>query len=579
MLHLKRLALISTIAAIVMTAAACGRSTPPAPAQSTAPTPQALLAQSEEFKRGVEKVTDGVYIAMGFGIANSIMLEGTDGIIIVDTTETAESAREVLAEFRKITDKPVKAIVYTHSHPDHIGGASVFANGADVPVYAQEDVTKNMDKLATELRPIITQRSMRMYGTQLTPEQRPNLGIGPFLAMNADSTIGVIRPTKTFRDTLDDTIAGIHFQLVHAPGETEDHLFLWLPEKKVLLCGDNLYKSYPNLYTIRGTSYRSPKAWATSVDKMRALHADFLVPSHTRPLIGAEHIDQVLTDYRDGIRFVYDQSIRLMNQGLMPDQIAARIHLPEPLAKSPYLQQFYGKVTWGTKTVFDGNLGWFDGDPAHLQPLPPEDEAQRMVGLAGGAAALDDKIEAAAKSGDTQWALQLSGYALRVNADDKRAKQARIDALRKLGYAETNAPARDYYLMSAGELAGDFKLREEAAKPTPAMLAAMPMSLFFDGMQVNLHAEDCLDKIIKVGFDFSDSKEQYTYIIRHGASEVVTALLPDADIVVQVPAQTFKESLAKLRNPAITMVKDVQVTKGSKVDFLKFMGLFQPPSQ
>src|SRR3569623_1039590 len=211
MLRLNRLALISTTAFTVLVIAACGRSTPP-PAHSNAPTPEALLKQSEEFKRVVEKVTDGVYIAMGFGIANSIMLEGTDWIIFLDTTETAESAREVLAEFRKITDKPVKAIVYTHSHPDHIGGASVFANGADVPVYAQEDVSKNMDKLATELRPIITQRSMRMYGTQLTPEQRPNIGIGGFLAMSADSTVGVLRPTNTFRDTLEDTVAGIHFQ-------------------------------------------------------------------------------------------------------------------------------------------------------------------------------------------------------------------------------------------------------------------------------------------------------------------------------------------------------------------------------
>lgn len=576
-MHLKRLALISSIAATVV-AAGCGHSKQQAPATSTAPTPQALLEQSKEFKRGVEKVTDGVYMAIGFGIANSIMLEGTDGIIVVDTTETAESAREVLAEFRKITDKPVKAIVYTHSHPDHIGGASVFANGADVPVYAQEDVAKNMDKLATELRPIITQRSMRMYGTQLTPEQRPNIGIGGFLAMNADSTVAVMRPTKTFRDTLEDTVAGIHFQLVHAPGETEDHLFMWLPERKVLLCGDNIYKSYPNLYTIRGTGYRSPKAWAASVDKMRALHADFLVPSHTRPIVGAEQIAQVLTDYRDGIRYVYDQSIRLMNQGLMPDQIAARIHLPEPLAKSPWLQEFYGKVRWGAKTTFDGNLGWFDGDPAHLQPLPPEDEAQRMVALAGGAAAIDEKMEAAAKSGDTQWALQLSGYALRVSADDKRAKQVRIEALRKLGNAETNAPARDYYLMSAGELSGEIKAVEEAVKPTPAMLAAMPMTLFFDGMAVNLHAEDCLDKVVKVGFDFPDIKEQYTYIVRRGVSEVVQGIVPDADIVARVPAQTFKESLAKLRNPAITMAKDVDVTKGNKLAFLKFMSLFQPPS-
>jgi alkyl sulfatase BDS1-like metallo-beta-lactamase superfamily hydrolase len=133
--------------------------------------------------------------------------------------------------------------------------------------------------------------------------------------------------------------------------------------------------------------------------------------------------------------------------------------------------------------------------------------------------------------------------------------------------------------MSAGELSGSVKPVEEAVRPTPAMLAAMPMSLFFDGMAVNLHAEDCLDKVIKVGFDFPDIKEQYTYIIRRGVSEVVSGIAPDADIVAHVPAQTFKESLAKLRNPAITMAKDVDVSKGGKIEFLKFMALFQPPSK
>ncbi|HVT34987.1 MAG TPA: alkyl sulfatase dimerization domain-containing protein [Nevskiaceae bacterium] len=548
-----------------------------APAAAAAPTPQALLKHSEEFRRDVVKVSDNVYSATGYGIANSIMLVGNDGVIIVDTMETVEAARQVLAEFRKITDKPVKAVVYTHSHPDHVGGASVFVAGGDVPVYAQEELVPNMDRTATELRPIITARSMRMYGVQLSPQERPNIGIGPFVAMGGDASVGTVRPTRTFRDEMEDTVAGIHFKLVHAPGETPDQLFMWLPERKVLLCGDNVYRAFPNLYTIRGTGYRSPKAWAASIDKMRALHAEYLVPSHSRPLSGAGQIDQVLTDYRDAIRYVYDQSVRLMNQGLLPDEIAARVHLPAHLASSPFLQEFYGKASWSAKTVFDGNLGWFDGDPAHLQPLAPDDEAQRMVRLVG-AAELDAKIAEAEQAGDHQWALQLSGYALRANPQDQKARTLRIAALRALGEAETNPPARDYYLMSAGELAHDFKPIEEAVRPTPEMLKGMPLQLYFDGMAVNLHAEDVLDKTIKVGFDFSDTHEQYSYIVRRGASEVVSGILPDADIVVRVPAQVFKEMLAKLRNPALTIAKEFEVTRGNKLEFVRFMALFQPPS-
>jgi alkyl sulfatase BDS1-like metallo-beta-lactamase superfamily hydrolase len=561
------------IASLVILSACSKKPTPVAP---TAPTPQALLDHSAEFKQGVVQVTDGVYVAIGYGIANSIMLVGSDGVIIVDTLESVETAQQVLAEFRKITDKPVKALIYTHSHPDHIGGASVFAGGAPVPVYAQEELVQNMDRTTTEFRPVITRRSMRMYGIQLTPEQRPNIGIGPFVDLHEGTQVGVIRPTRTFRDTLEDTIAGIHFKLVHAPGETSDQLFVWLPEKKVLLSGDNVYRAFPNLYTIRGTSYRSPKLWAQSIDQMRALHAEFLVPSHTRPLIGADNIEKVLTDYRDGIRYVYDQTVRRINQGLLPDEIVQRVQLPAHLAASPFLQEFYGKASWSAKTVFDGNLGWFDGDPAHLQPLPPDDEAQRMVALAGGAAALDDKIAAAQKSGDTQWVLQLCGYALRVNPKNSAARQARVAALRTLGNAETNPPARDYYLQTAAELAGEVKPIDDVARPTPEMLTGMPLSLYFDGMAVNLRAEEVLDKTITVGFEFPDTHEQYSYIVRRGASEVVSGILPDADIVVRVPAQVFKEMLAKLRNPVLTIAKDFEVTKGNKLEFTRFMALFKP---
>jgi alkyl sulfatase BDS1-like metallo-beta-lactamase superfamily hydrolase len=552
--------------------AACHHAPPPALAP---PTPEALAAHSEEFKQGVVQVTDGVYVAIGYGIANSILLVGSDGVIVVDTLESMQAAQRVAAEFRKISDKPVKAIIYTHSHPDHIGGAAAFA-APGTPVYAQEDVGANMDKLASELQPAITRRSLRMYGTELPQGERVNLGIGGFLDFHQGSTVGTLRPTRTFRDQLEDTVAGIHFQLVHAPGETEDQLFVWLPERGVLLCGDNFYKAFPNLYTIRGTSYRDPKRWAASLDRMRTLHARFLVPSHTRPLSGAEAIDTALTDYRDAIRYVYDQTIRLINQGLLPDEIAARLHLPPRLAASPYLQEFYGKPSWSEKSIFAGNLGWYSGDPAELQPLEPTDQARRMVDLAGGAAALDRRIEATVAARDWQWALQLSGYALRADPQDAAARAARIAALRALGAAETNPPARDWYFTAAHELAGDVQLPVREVQPTPEMLAAMPLSVFFDGMAVNLHAEDCLDRVIRTGFEFSDSGEQYTYIVRRGVSELVPGIAGELDLRVRVPAQAFKEMLAGLRNPALSIARDFEVTQGSKLDFARFMQLFAP---
>ena len=564
----------SGLALLCLLASACD-SAKPAPKPALAPA--SLQAHSAEFERGVVKVTDGVYVAIGYGIANSIMLEGDDGLVIVDTLESLEAAQEVAAEFRKISDKPVKAIIYTHSHPDHIGGAVAFVpSGTAVPVYAQETVASNMDKTASELQPIITPRSLRMYGSRLPPDERINIGIGGALALHDDANVDTLRPTRIFSEQLDDTVAGIHFQLVHAPGETTDQLYVWLPELRVLLCGDNFYKAFPNLYTIRGTSYRDPLLWVQSLDRMRALNAEFLVPSHTRPLSGAANVSTTLTDYRDAISYTYDQTIRLINQGLEPEQIAARIRLPAPLAASPYLQEFYGKTSWSAKSIFNGALGWYSGNPDDLQPLEPLAEAQRMVELAGGVSALDDKLEAAAQKQDWQWALQLSGFALRVNAGDQRARSVRIEALKALGAAEANAPARDWYFTAARELAGEFELPKRSVKPSPAMLAQMPLSTFFRGMAVNLRAEDALDLETRVGFSFSDSGERYTYIVRRGASELVAGVANDVDLSVQLPTQAFKEMLAGVRNPALTMATDIDMLKGSKLDFARFMKRFQP---
>ena len=548
-----------------------------APAAAPVASPEALSAHTAEFRKEVIKVADGVYVAVGYGIANSIMLVGDDGIIIVDTMEDEGTAKAVLAEFRKITDKPVKALVYTHSHPDHIGGARIFTGGsADIPVYAQKEVIRNMDRTTFELQEAITRRSLRMYGPLLPDEEMVNVGLGPRLEMHEGSVIDILRPNKLFDENLKESIAGIDFELVHAPGETTDQLFVWLPKQRVLLPGDNLYKTFPNLYTIRGTTYRDPRLWADSLDKMRALKPAVLVPSHTRPLVGEQQIDEILTTYRDGIRYVNDQALRLINLGYTPDEIAPRIKLPAHLASSPFLQEFYGKPGWSARSIFSGNLGWFDGNPTHLQPLVPEEEAQKMIALAGGADAMLKQAKEADAKGESQWVLQLTDYLLRAQPDAAEAKQLRIKALRALGEREANPNARHWYLMTARELAGEFKLPGRIMKPTPEMLAQLPLNRFFDALAINLNPEASAEVTTSVAFEFTDSPERYTYIVRRGASEVVPELRGDADIVVRVSAQAFKEMLAKLRNPAVSLLRDFEVTKGGKLDFARFMKMFEP---
>ncbi len=214
--------------------------------------PENLHKHSEEFKKEIIKVTDGVYCAIGYGIANTIFIEGKDSLIVIDVQDSNESAQAVKADFDKISKKPIKALIYTHNHSDHVAGCGGFVNENDVfDVYAHATTASLINQQMNLLRPIILKRSMRMFGSVLTTdEQHVNCGIGGKLNVDPHSTFTTYYRTKTFEENLKVTISGVDLELIHAPGETSDQIYVWLPKHKLLICGDNLYKAFPNLYTI-----------------------------------------------------------------------------------------------------------------------------------------------------------------------------------------------------------------------------------------------------------------------------------------------------------------------------------------
>ncbi len=312
----------AALAALLLVPLACEPAPESAPEAAPAVAPQSLLDHSAEFEQRVYEVTDGVHQAVGFALGNSILVEGDVCAFVVDVTESIESARAVKAAFEKITRKPIRALVYTHNHADHVFGGPGFAKPGDVEVYSHDTTEYYINRIVGVIRPIISTRSARMFGT-LLPDEGPdrvvNAGIGPALELgHGGATPGLIRPTRTFSERLETEICGVDVVMEHAPGETNDQIFVWLPEKRVLLPGDNVYKAFPNLYTIRGTLYRDLLGWVRSLDRMRALRPAHLAPSHTRPVSGEDHIQEILTAYRDAIQFVHDQTIRGMNKGLTP---------------------------------------------------------------------------------------------------------------------------------------------------------------------------------------------------------------------------------------------------------------------
>ena len=533
-----------------------------------------LATHSGEFRREVIKVTDGVYVAVGFGLANCILLEGDDGVVIVDAMESVEAAVPVKAAFSKITAKPVKAIIFTHYHSDHTNGATVMAGDDNPDIYAHSSTSYYMNRIATITRETTYRRAMRQFGTLLPVGGIINDGIGPRLEFDEKKTLGMLAPTRTFSDDrLNLEIAGLKLTLVHAPGETPDQIFIWLQQKRILLPADNYYKSFPNLYAIRGTAYRDVNLWVDSIDKMRALRPAFLVPQHTRPIIGAETIYQTLTNYRDAIQFVHDQTIRLMNKGLTPLEIVERVKLPPHLARQPYLHEYYGTVQWSVRAVFDGYLGWFGGNATDLFPLPLAQRARRFADLAGGKQALLDCAKRAVAGKDYQWALELTDQLLQLSPESEEVRTLRASSLKALGIRQIASTARNYYLTQALEVEG--KLHIGMMKiPDKSLLNKLQVADIFNAMATKLVPEKSIDVDRVAGFRFPDTGEAYTVHVRRGVAEIRPQFPENPDIALTVDSTVWKEVVTGFRNPAIALVKDVD-KEGGTLEIVKFLNLFK----
>ncbi len=554
--------IVFTLALLAL--AACERDGEAEPAELASAAPpsssaavKGLESHSNELRRDVIKVTDSVTVAIGFGLGNSILVEGETCAFIVDTTESREIAQAIAAEFDQLTELPIEAIIYTHNHADHVFGAEIFASGRDIDIYAHATTAAEVDKAVNIIRPILSKRSARMFGTYLDAGDNGfiNAGLGPGLGVTGPNggSIGYLPPTKTFADRLETEICGREVILQHAPGETDDQIYVYLPDEKILMPGDNIYKAFPNLYTIRGTSYRDVVKWARSLDTMRVIGAEHLVPSHTRPVSGRETINDLLTAYADGIRFVHDQTVRGMNMGMDPGALAEFVQLPPHLKNHPYLQEYYGTVRWSVRSIYAGYLGWFNGDGAALNPPTRAVRAAAMAKIAREQTTLANAAAEALAADRFALAAELATLAIDAGEHADLARALKADALSAMGYHSISPNGRNYLLTQAHELRGNLTIKEIPDERSIAFTRAAPIANFMASLPVSLNAEDALEVERIAEFRFTDTGEVFTVEIRRGVAIVTPAPAGAPDLVVETTSLVWIDLLLGRRRAGVAI--------------------------
>ncbi|MGI9601906.1 MAG: alkyl/aryl-sulfatase [Acidimicrobiales bacterium] len=473
---------------------------------------------------GLFEITDGVWQARGYDISNITFMAGTDGWVIIDPLTTAETAAACLELANDhLGARPVTAVIYTHSHVDHFGGVRGVIDDDDVAngvrVIAPEGFLTEAVAENVIAGPVMGRRAQYMYGGMLAPgaHGQVDAGLGK---TTPRGTVGLIAPTEIITDTGTElTIDGIRTVFQNTPGsEAPAEMNFHFPDKRLLCMAENCSHNMHNLYTPRGAQVRDALAWSKYINEAIELFAhdtDICFASHHWPRFDTDDSRQFLEKQRDVYRWLHDQTMRLANHGATAVEIAETLELAPELADQSHTRGYYGTVSHNAKAVYQRYLGWFDGNPANLEPLPPTDSSPRYIELMGGAEAVLEAARAAFEQGEYRWVAELVNRLVFAEPDNEPARLLQADALEQLGYQAESGPWRNFYLTGAQELRhGVVKVNVTAGTN---VLAALTIEQLFDAIGVRVNGPAVSGSRVTINWHFTDIDEQHVLGLANSA--------------------------------------------------------------
>ncbi|MFT3823691.1 MAG: alkyl sulfatase dimerization domain-containing protein [Chitinophagaceae bacterium] len=479
---------------------------------------------------GLFKVTDGIYQIRGFDLANMTLIEGKTGWIIIDPLLSPPTAKAGLAlANEKLGARKVSAIIHTHSHIDHFGGIRGVVDEADVksgkvPIYIPEGYFDEAISENVMGGNTMGRRASYMYGNLLPKDAKGTLGTG--LGQTTSTGLaGILEGTNVIKSLSGESrvIDGITVEFIYTPqSEAPAEMMFYFPQFRALCQAEDINHTLHNLYTLRGAKVRNGQKWSNYIDLCiqkwgKDVQASF--GSHHWPTWGNDTINTFWASQRDLYRFVHDQTLRLANNGYTPVEIANMIKLPESLDKQFYNRGYYGSVSHNVKAQYDLYFGWFDGNPANLDKLPPADAGKKYVEFMGGA---DNVLSQAKKSydnGEYRWVAEVVNHVVFADPKNQAARNLLADAYEQLGYQAESGPWRNFYLSGAKELREGIKILPSPNTAGPDMVRGMSNDLFFNFLAMRFKGTEPTAAAMKYSFNITmpDVNQKAALIVENGA--------------------------------------------------------------